>query len=151
MSATNVWRRCKGGKLIRPHVHSMRNTNPTNKNTNDSQHERGENLFNCYHAHRRTYARCGFWQCNGVDSSEFPLLFFSANCHLSHPLLLLPLILDNNSSGAQTRQHFRPTLEANDFKLNSIAPKVMYARRSNYQTRLRDLKDFFRLHQLPKE
>ena len=27
----------------------------------------------------------------------------------------------------------------------------MYARRSNYQTRLRDLKDFFRLHQLPKE
>lgn len=29
--------------------------------------------------------------------------------------------------------------------------QVMYARRSNYQTRLRDLKDFFRLHQLPKE
>lgn len=26
----------------------------------------------------------------------------------------------------------------------------MYARRSQYQTKLRDLKDFFRLHQIPK-
>jgi potassium voltage-gated channel Eag-related subfamily H protein 8 len=27
----------------------------------------------------------------------------------------------------------------------------MYARRSQYQTRLRDLKDFFKLHQIPKQ
>ena len=27
----------------------------------------------------------------------------------------------------------------------------MYARRSQYQTKLRDLKDFFRLHQIPKQ
>ena len=26
----------------------------------------------------------------------------------------------------------------------------MYARRSQYQTKIRDLKDFFRLHQIPK-
>ena len=27
----------------------------------------------------------------------------------------------------------------------------MYARRSQYQTKLRDLKDFFKLHQIPKQ
>lgn len=27
----------------------------------------------------------------------------------------------------------------------------MYAKKSQYQTKLRDLKDFFRLHQIPKQ
>ncbi|CAN7941872.1 unnamed protein product, partial [Ixodes pacificus] len=73
-------------------------------------------------------------------------------------LLYYPSIKENAGIGCVSACHRLSTLSPMAALMHAVVfgnvtaiIQRMYARRSLYQTKLRDLKDFFRLHQLPKQ